>query len=173
MSCIRVCVRERESVLLCLQVHRPNSQREDPSVKTWPGPWWLTADSAHSLSNSGLVRSVIMILVPLTRKEETCTLKAWSSRFISRSWFPLEKCSSALTVRSLRFCWRARSRAPKAWNRGMVRNMSRQHQQTQPGNKRQSPNSELASNSDQASRPRLNLHWKNNNTQRREGSNWN
>lgn len=44
------------------------------------------------------------------------TSKAWSSWFISRSWFPLEKYSSALTVRSLGFCCRALSRASKAWH---------------------------------------------------------
>lgn len=50
------------------------------------------------------------------RERPYSTSKAWSSWFISRSWFPLEKYSSALTVRSLGFCCRALSRASKAWH---------------------------------------------------------
>lgn len=50
------------------------------------------------------------------RERQNSTSKAWSSWFISRSWFPLEKYSSALTVRSLGFCCRALSRASKAWH---------------------------------------------------------
>lgn len=48
--------------------------------------------------------------------EGSRTSKAWSSWFISLSWFPLEKCSSALTVRSPGLCCRALSRASSAWH---------------------------------------------------------
>lgn len=50
-------------------------------------------------------------------KGRSITSKALSSWFISRSWFPLEKYSSALTVRSLGFCCRALSRAFRALHR--------------------------------------------------------
>lgn len=98
-----------------------------------PHSWKVSIGVRYNASDYSFVSNTIKYgapKIPRQKPNRPSTLKACSSRFISLSWFPLEKYSSALTVTSVRFCCRALSRAPSAWRTRTITKVNTQRAQS-------------------------------------------